>query len=337
MDRVMVCGSIATDHLMVFPGRFTDHLVSEQLDRVSLSFLVDELEIRRGGVGPNICYGLAALGVTPALVGAVGADFADYGRWLAARGVDTRAVRVSTERHTARFVCTTDEAQNQIASFYAGAMAEAVEIDLREAIAATGDPAVVLIGADDPAAMVRHTRTCHEAGVAFAADPSQQLARVSSEQARELVDGALYLFGNEYESLLLRKSTGWSRDEILDRVGTWLTTLGSEGVRIERAGHETVTVPAVPAAVVDPTGGGDAFRGGFLAARSWGFDLADAARVGCALATEAIEALGGQGYELDRARFTKRFAVAYGAEPAEQLTAGLAASHSEKLESVRSA
>jgi adenosine kinase len=324
MSRVMVCGSIATDHLMVFSNSFTDYLVPESLDRISLSFLVDELEIRRGGVGANICYGFGSLGVDSVLVGAVGADFAEYGRWIEQRGVDTAGVRVSAKRHTARFVCTTDRSENQIATFYAGAMTEAGEIDLARLIAECGGTDLVVVAADDPAAMVRHTRVCRALGVPVAADPSQQLARMSGEEIRELVDGAAYLFGNEYEQSLLCKSTGWSRGEILDRVGIWLTTLGAAGVRIEQAGREPLRVPAVRATVADPTGGGDAFRAGFLAARSWGFDLADSAQVGCALAAEAIEALGGQGYEIRAERFVRRFADSYGAEAAQRLADRLA-------------
>jgi adenosine kinase len=148
---------------------------------------------------------------------------------------------------------------------------------------------------------------------------------MSGADIRELIDGATYLFGNEYEHLLLCKTTGWSESEILDRVGVWLTTLGAAGVRIEQAGQAAVMVPGVPATVADPTGGGDAFRAGFLAARSWGLDLTDAARVGCALATEAIEALGGQGYQMERESFVTRFAAAYGTPTAERLTTKLPA------------
>lgn len=323
MGRVVVCGSIATDHLMVFPGRFEDHLVSEKLDRVSLSFLVDGLDIRRGGVGPNICYGLAELGVRPLLIGAAGQDFADYGGWLASQGVDISGVRISSSRHTARFVCTTDAVQNQIASFYSGAMAEADQIDLHAELARI-DTDTVLIGADAPAAMLRHASACRRAGAVFAADPSQQLATLPGDHVRELIDGAAYLFGNEYEHQLLCKSTGWTETEILERVGAWITTLGAAGARIDRAGQRTVQVAEVPAEVVDPTGGGDAFRAGFLAGRGWGFDLPDAARVGCALATEAIEALGGQGYRVQPGRFVGRFASVYGTPLAERLSEQLA-------------
>ncbi len=122
---ILITGSVATDHLMSFPGKFSDSLVADKIDKVSLSFLVEELQIRRGGVAPNIAFGMGCLGLSPVLVGAVGPDFADYESWLQRHGVDTRGVHVSDAHHTARFVCTTDIEQNQIASFYPGAMSEA--------------------------------------------------------------------------------------------------------------------------------------------------------------------------------------------------------------------
>ncbi|NEA02602.1 carbohydrate kinase family protein, partial [Streptomyces sp. SID10116] len=233
--RIAVTGSIATDHLMVFPGRFAEQLLKEQLERVSLSFLADRLEVRRGGVGANIAFGLGLLGLDPILIGAAGLDFADYGHWLRDHGVDTGAVQVSDTLHTARFVCTTDQDQNQIATFYAGAMAEASHIDLAEVTARTGTPGLVLIGADDPEAMLRHTAAAHRLNIPVAADPSQQLARLDGEQARRLVDGARWLFTNEYEAALLLERTGWSEPQLLDRVGTWITTLGAGGVLLARA------------------------------------------------------------------------------------------------------
>lgn len=169
--RIAVTGSIATDHLMVFPGRFADQLIADQLAHVSLSFLVDDLEVRRGGVAANIAFGLGSLGLDPLLVGAVGSDFATYEVWLKEHGVDTGAVRVSDERQTARFSCITDRDDNQIAAFYAGAMAEAREIDLTAEAARAGGVGFVLVAPDDPAAMLRHTAACRTLGVPFAADP----------------------------------------------------------------------------------------------------------------------------------------------------------------------
>jgi adenosine kinase len=240
--RIAVTGSIATDHLMTFPGRFADQLVADQLHTVSLSFLVDGLDIRRGGVAPNICYGMGLLGLRPILVGAAGTDFADYRAWLDRHGVDTASVRISEVLHTARFVCTTDSDHNQIASFYTGAMSEARQIELQPVADRVSGLDLVLIGADDPEAMIRHTEECRSRGIAFAADPSQQLARMEGEDIRVLIEGAAYLFTNEYEKALIESKTGWSGEEILAKVGTRITTLGAQGVRIERTGEETVEV-----------------------------------------------------------------------------------------------
>ncbi|MEW2071345.1 carbohydrate kinase family protein [Streptomyces sp. NPDC007346] len=322
---LVITGSVATDHLTTFPGLFTEQLVPDRLDKVSLSFLVDELEVRRGGVAANISYGLGGLGLRPVLVGAVGADFAEYEVWLKEHGVDTGSVRVSTRRETARFMCTTDRAQNQIASFYAGAMAEAADIDLHEVFSRTGTPDLVLVSPNDPGAMLRHTAQCAAAGVSFAADPSQQLPRLDRAEARRLVTGARWLFTNDYEGSLLRELTGWSTGEVLSQVGGWVTTLGAEGVRLERADQDPVHVPAVPVElVVDPTGGGDAFRAGFLAAAGQGLDAVTGARLGCAMAATALEQVGPQGYEVVPGALLERVSRGYGPESAALLArAGL--------------
>ena len=176
---IAVTGSIATDHLMRFPGRFSEQLLAEHLQKVSLSFLVDDLVVHRGGVAGNMAYAIGVLGGNAALVGAAGVDFGEYRAWLEAAGVDCSPVLVSQTSHTARFVCTTDEDMAQIASFYPGAMSEARNISLAEIVKASGTPELVIIGANDPEAMFRHTEECREQGLAFAADPSQQLARLS--------------------------------------------------------------------------------------------------------------------------------------------------------------
>lgn len=324
--RIAVTGSIATDYLMVFPGRFADLLVPDHLNELSLSFLVDGLEIRRGGVAPNICFGLAALGLRPLLVGAAGEDFAPYRSWLERNGVDCGAVRVSDKLHSARFVCTTDVDSNQIATFYAGAMADARQIELRPLAERYGPFDLVHIGADDPEAMVRHTRECRDRGYLFAADPSQQLARMAGPEIRTLIDGAAYLFSNQYERVLISKKTGWSEAELLDRVGVRVTTLGSDGVWVDGRGIDPFRVGCPPeTAVIDPTGVGDAFRAGFLAAVSWGLGLERAAQLGCMVATLAIETVGTQEYVLQPAALLGRFAEAYGAAAAEEIEASLTA------------
>ncbi|MEW1864480.1 carbohydrate kinase family protein [Streptomyces sp. NBC_00669] len=318
--RIAVTGSIATDHLMTFPGKFADQLVADQLHTVSLSFLVDALDVRRGGVAANICFGMGQLGTKPILVGAAGADFAEYRAWLERHGVDTDSVRISEVLHTARFICTTDAAHNQIGSFYAGAMSEARLIELHHVAERTGGLDLVSIGADDPEAMIRHTQECRTRNIPFAADFSQQIARMNGDDIRILVDGAAYLFNNEYEAGLIESKTGWSAEEILDRVENRVTTLGAKGVRIERKGEQDIVVGcAQEEAKVDPTGVGDGFRAGFLSGLSWGVGLERAAQVGCMLATLVIETLGTQEYELRRGHFMERFTKAYGDTAADEV------------------
>jgi adenosine kinase len=314
--RIAVTGSIATDHLMTYPGRFAEQLLPDELAHLSVSFLVTDLEVRRGGVGANISFGLGVLGLRPLLVGAVGADFADYRAWLERHGVDTGGVRVSDLRHTARFVCTTDADHNQIASFYPGAMSESREIEL----AALGPVDLVIVSPNDPAAMVRHTEEARERGIPFVADPSQQLASLKADQVRALVDGAEVLMTNAYESALIEHKTGWSSDDVLARVGVRITTHGGDGAVIDGRDIGVTKVPVVPAReVADPTGGGDAFRAGFLAGRSWGLPLERAAQVGSLVATLCLESVGPQEYSVDRADALARIASAYGDDAAAEI------------------
>src|SRR6478736_2265605 len=331
VSRVMsllIAGSIATDHLMSFQGKFRDSLVVEQLDKISLSFLVDDLEIRRGGVAANMCFGLGQLGLRPVLVGAAGEDFADYRSWLERHGVNCSHVRISDTRHTARFVCTTDPTGAQIASFYPGAMSEARLIELGPVVERVGAPDYVLIGADDPDGMLRHTEECRQRGYAFIADPSQQLAFGEGDLIRKLIEGAAILFSNEYESHMIESKTGWSQDDILARVGIQVTTLGADGVRILRAGEETIELPAARnVAALEPTGVGDAFRAGFLGAMTWGVGLERSAQVGCVLAAYVVETVGTQEYSFTSEQFVARVEESYGAEAAADIAPHLTSSH----------
>ncbi|MEU0485752.1 carbohydrate kinase family protein [Streptosporangium sp. NPDC006013] len=318
--RIAVTGSIATDHLMTFPGRFGDQLIADQLHRISLSFLVDDLQIRRGGCAANIAFGMGCLGLRPVLVGAVGADFADYRSWLERHGVDCDSVHVSELHHTARFLCTTDDDHNQIASFYTGAMAEARLIELGPISQRLGGLDLVLISPNDPEAMLRHTAEARQRAIPFAADPSQQLARMPGEEIRDLVDGAAYLFGNDYEKGMIEQKTGWADEEILDRVGVRVTTLGPKGVVIDRKDEPPLHVPPAPElGKADPTGVGDAFRSGFLAALAWGLSLERCGQVGNLTATHVLERVGGQEYELGQKIFLERFADAYGTDAAAEV------------------
>src|SRR6476659_6558895 len=310
---LLIAGSIATDHLMNFGGKFSDSLVVDQLDKLSVSFLVDDLEIRRGGCAGNMCFGLARLGLSPVLVGAAGEDFGDYRSWLERHGVDCRFVRISDTHHTARFICTTDSTMAQFASFYPGAMSEARLIELLPIVQEAGEPDYVLIAADDSEGMLRHTRECRQRGYRFIADPSQQLAFSEGDLIRDLIDGATYLFSNEYESAMIESKTGWSADEILDRVGTQVTTLGADGVRILARDAEPIEVKAASGVTaVEPTGVGDAFRAGFLAGLEWELGHERSAQVGCVLAAYVVETVGTQEYSFNAEQFVERVRSSYG-------------------------
>jgi len=310
--KIAVTGSIATDHLMHFPGRFAEQLLPDQLHKVSLSFLVDDLVVRRGGIAANIAFGMAQLGLRPVLLGAVGADFDDYRSWLERHGVDCDSVHISEISHTARFVCTTDTDMCQIASFYAGAMSEARNIELAPVIDRLGGLDLVVVSPNDPVAMQRHTEEARERGIPFVADPSQQLARMSGAEVRDLIDGAAYLLTNDYEKDLLENKTGLSDSEVLDRVAVRVTTLGKDGVRITGREMDPIHVPvARETHVYDPTGVGDGFRAGFLAALAWGLPLERAAQVGALLATLVLETVGTQEYVVRGDDFVKRLAESY--------------------------
>ena len=317
--RIAVTGSIATDHLMTFPGRFAEQLLADKLDKVSVSFLVDGLEIRRGGVAANIAFGLGCLGLHPLLVGSVGRDFLEYRAWLDAHGVDTSGVRESAQLHTARFVCTTDTDLNQIASFYPGAMNEDADMDLAGLAGAID---LVVIGAGNPAAMRSFTKQCLARQIPFASDTSQQVVSLDGEQIKELVTGAAYLFSNDYEASLIEHKTGWSDAELTAQVGVRVTTLGADGARVDITGQDPVLVgPVKDVAPHDPTGTGDAFRAGFLAAESFGLSRERAAQLGNLLAVSALESTGPQEYKLNMAELASRCATSYGQAAADEILA----------------
>jgi len=322
---IAVTGSIATDHLMRFPGRFSEQLLADHLQKVSLSFLVDDLVVHRGGVAGNMAYAMGVLGGNPTLVGAVGKDFDEYRQWLTSHGVNCDGVLVSESAYTARFVCTTDEDMAQIASFYPGAMSEARDIKLADIVKRTGSPSLTIIGANDPDAMFLYTEECRSLGLAFAADPSQQLARLSGEEIRRLIDGATYLFTNDYEWDLLLQKSGWSEVEVMRQIQLRVTTLGEKGVDLVGRDGTFVHVDVVPEIrKEDPTGIGDAFRAGFLTGRDAGLSLERAAQLASMVATLVLEAPGPQEWSWDSDSAVQRLSDAYGAEAGQEIGQALA-------------
>ena len=324
--KIGVAGSVGLDHLMTFSGKFTDSLVAGSLEKVSLSFLVDSLDVRRGGCAANIAFGMGVLGLNPVLIAAVGKDWPDYEAWLSRHGVDTSHALVSETLYTAHFMVTTDDDLNQIASFFPGAMSEARNIELAPIMDKSGRFDMVVISPDDPEAMLHHSDVCRQMGIPFAADPSQQMARMSGDEIKLLIDGAAYLFMNEYELALAMQKTGWSDAEILSRVKVRVVTLGSKGAKVESVGQETIQVGCPQEkSKTDPTGVGDSFRSGFIAGLAWGLNHERCAQLGSLIATYVIETMGTQEYRFTGAEFVARFEQAYGKSAASEIAAHIKA------------
>lgn len=318
--KIGVAGSVGRDHLMTFPGKFTDSLVAGSLEKVSLSFLVDGLDVRRGGCAANIAFGMGVLGLNPILISAVGKDWDDYAAWLTRHGVDTSHVLISETLHTALYMVTTDTELNQIASFFPGAMSEARNIELQPIMDKTGALDLLVISPDDPEAMLNHSDVARAQGIPFAADPSQQMARMDGQEIKRLISGAAYLFMNEYELALAIQKTGWTDAQMLEEVGIRIVTLGSQGAKVEKAGEAPIQVGiAKERAKVDPTGVGDSFRSGFIAGLAWGLNHERCAQLGSMLATYVIETKGTQEYHFTQAEFLERFRVAFGESAASDV------------------
>jgi adenosine kinase len=307
--NIIVTGSIAYDYLMSFPGSFTDHLLPDHLQRVSLSFLVDTMDKRRGGCAPNIAYTLALLGERPRLMGTVGQDFDDYRRWLDEKGIDTALVKQIDEKFTASFFCNTDSSGNQIASFYTGAMAHAGELSFRDA----GACELAIISPNDPGAMVRYAAECRELGVPYIYDPSQQVARMGGDDLKQGVVGAHMVVCNDYEFEIIREKTGMDAAAMLQHAEAVIVTRGEKGASIMLR-DRTIDVAAVaPDAMVDPTGVGDAFRGGFMKGLAIGAGYDVCGQLGSVAATYALEHLGGSSHVYTWAEFKARYERHFGA------------------------
>ncbi|PKO11311.1 MAG: carbohydrate kinase family protein [Chloroflexi bacterium HGW-Chloroflexi-2] len=306
----IVCtGSVAYDYLMKFPGYFKDHILPDNLETLSLSFLVESMTKVRGGIAPNIAYTLALLGSDkPVVFATVGEDFEDYRIWLEKHNVETKYIKKIDDVFTASFFANTDKANSQIASFYPGAMTFARDYSLKEL---DFTPELVVISPNDPMAMNRYVDECTQLKIPYLFDPSQQIVRMSSEEIRIGVEGAYSLFVNEYEYQLLQKHTGLSQNEILNIVKFLVVTLGNKGAVIYADDHEYV-VPAFPVEnIVDPTGVGDAFRGGFLRGYQEKFSWELCGKIGSLSAAYCLEQNGTQSHQYSVEKFVERFRQQY--------------------------
>jgi len=305
----VVTGSIAFDYLMSFPGKFTEHFLAEHMQRVSLSFLVDSMDKRRGGCAPNIAYTLALLGERPYLMGTAGQDFPEYGEWLKAAGVDTSLVKLVPDKFTASFFCSTDIENNQIASFYTGAMANAAELSFRT-IAEAG---LVIVAPNDPSAMVQYAEECRTLRIPYIFDHGQQAARMSGDELRQGIVGADVVICNDYEFELTRQKTGMGEDDVLGVARVLIVTRGEHGCWVYEKSGRTAVRSVPPYRIVDPTGVGDAFRGGLMKGMAAGAPLQVSAQIGSVAATYALEHLGGQSHSYTFDEFRRRYEEHFGA------------------------
>lgn len=313
----VITGSVAYDYLMRFPGRFRDHILPDQLDSLSVSFLAESMRRERGGVAANVAYTMKLLGGDPVILATVGHDFSDYRAWLEMQGLRTDQIIEIADELTATFFVSTDLDQNQIANFYTGAMGHASRYSLESRqLAGAG---LVLISPNDPVAMLNYAQECKQLSIPFAFDPSQQLARLDGDSLRQSIPGAAYLLCNEYELAMILNKTGWSRDELIDRVDAVVLTLGSKGSVIYTGGIEIPIAAAPPLRIDDPTGAGDAYRGGFFAARGAGLPWEVSGRVGSLCSAYALENTGTTAHRFTMAEFVQRYEQAFGREPALDL------------------
>lgn len=304
MKKIVITGSIAFDYLMSFPGRFTDVILPDQLEHISLSFLVDSMKRLRGGTAPNIAYTMALLNGRPTIMATAGQDFSEYRQWLEKEGVDTSAIVVIEDEFTASFFVNTDLDQNQIASFYTGAMAHADSLTFAQY---APDASLATISPNDPDAMRAYAAECKQLGIPYIYDPSQQTIRLSGDDLRAGLEGCYLLTVNEYEFELIQDRTGLNEEKVLQKVGGLLVTMGADGSRLVVAGEEHHIPVVAPHKVVEPTGAGDAFRAGLMRGIQLGLPWGIAGRMGALAATYVLEQLGTQNHRFTPAEFVVRY------------------------------
>jgi adenosine kinase len=301
----IITGSVAYDYLMSFPGRFSEHILPEQIHKVSLSFLVDSMRKERGGCAPNIAYSLALLGERPTIMATVGQDFGEYRAWLEGVGVDTSAIVEIETEFTSSFFVNTDLDNNQIASFYIGAMGKADTLSFHDLDTEAID--IAIISPNAPAAMVKYARECQELGIPYIYDPSQQIIRLSGEELLEGTCGARMLIVNEYEFGMIENKTGLPEEKLLSLPATTIITQGQAGSTIY-AGDQVLSIPIVPPEpLVEPTGVGDAYRAGIIKGMLRGYSWETTGRIAALAATYALEQYGTQGHRYSRQEFVARY------------------------------
>ncbi|QJB57597.1 carbohydrate kinase family protein [Pseudodesulfovibrio sp. zrk46] len=307
--QIYISGSLAFDRIMTFPDKFSNHILPDKIHILNVCFLVDGMSERFGGTGGNIAYNLALLGEKPILLSQVGKDFASYDTWLQKHGITVEGIRTVEQEFTAGAYITTDQSDNQITGFNPGAMKYPSQYDMEKVDKAEG---LGIISPGNLNDMMDHPKYYRENSIPFIFDPGQQIPAFSGEQLAEAFEGAEILITNDYELEMVMKSTGLSKDDIVDRVSYLITTLGEEGSIVNSKGEETMVAPCPVSEVADPTGAGDAYRSGLLKGLSMGKTVAEAAKLGSVCAAYAVECKGTQEHSFTIEEFTNRYEATFG-------------------------
>jgi adenosine kinase len=306
---ILVSGSLALDHIMVFPDRFKDHILPDKLHILNVSFNIERLETHFGGVAGNIAYHLRLLGESPLILAAVGSDFGPYAEWLDRHGIRRDAIRVLEDVRTAQGFVTTDLDDNQIWAFYEGAMVRAHEARMADV---DEDLRLAIVSADGKRAMLEHSRELKRRGVPTYIDPSHGLPMLEGAELLEMIDGAAAYVVNDYEWSLSLEKTGLSEQELGARCGAVVITKGEHGSEIREGDRAFQIPPVVAEQVVDPTACGDAYRAGLLFGRARGRDWEVAGRMGSLLGSLQVAAQGPQNLVLDVESFRSRYETEFG-------------------------
>lgn len=309
--RMYVCGSMAYDRIMNFPGTFSEFILPDKIHMLNVSLVIDHLEEKLGGCGGNIVYSLALLGEKGVVVASAGRDFGRYEAVFKELGLSLEGISVLDEEFTAGAYIFTDASNCQITAFNPGAMRHASTYDF----ASLGKDDIVMVSPSNVTDMQRYPRLCREKGARCIFDPGQQIPALTGEQLLEAVTGSYMLICNDYELELIGKATGKNLAELCNLTEYIITTLGADGSRVQQ-GDRAEFVPAVPAKeVLDPTGAGDAYRGALLKGLSLGLSVLESARIGATAASFCVEKYGTQGHAFTLQEFKERHKATFGEVP----------------------
>ena len=314
--QVIVTGSLGYDYIMDFPGRFADRIMLDKIHKLSLSFLVDKLSKQFGGVAGNIAYTLKLLGIDPLVVACAGNDFTPYKKHLMKHQIGTSQIKEYKNESCSLYSVVTDQDDNQIGSFYVGAMKYAKDIALKGVTLpgrVTPLQSFVVLAPTDPAAMVKYVKECRSLKLPYLYDPAFQIATFSVDELKKGIEGAELFIGNDYEIALIEERLSISHEELLVMTPVVITTLGAKGSIIETRKDSIHIKPAKPKNTSDPTGAGDAYRAGFLAGYLRKFDLATCGQMGSVAAVYTVEKYGTQTHTFTKKEFIKRYEENFGA------------------------